>query len=409
MCRPAPPRLSPDTSVKSTSVNERCEVWVGLRIPFQENHHAAQGDREERAGGESARRSWARSRSSSGDSRLMRVSQTRANRGGVGGGTRVSQPRHRRQRSFADAVAETVDVSKLLIPEGSQDIIWRMLFGSKTRSPPGKGGRVERAGWGFELSLIGEADGARLGRRLRRRREKIEETTRRRALLERAFRGRRGGRHAWLPRSGTRRDICRAPREASTRGVRLSAVQENLGRGVRRVARRAPRRRARRDGAAFASRRLFASAAESLFSSLSCGRGRRALEAARGVSRAGAPGAGAARGVRGGRGGARQSRARRRDGPDGSGTEKRGSGRLLFFVAEARGGERADCYRYLKGYIIKLTRTLHVTRATYVNVATLVCFRAHVTPSVVYRRFRVSPPVARAARLVSRALTARAC
>ena len=187
---------------------------------------------------------------------------------GVGGGTRVSQPRHRRQRSFADAVAETVDVSKLLIPEGSQDIIWRMLFGSKERSPRGKGGRVERAGWGFRAFAHRRGGrGARLGRRLRRRREKIEETTRRRALLERAFRGRRGGHHARLPRSGTRRDICRAPREASTRGVRLSAVQENLSRGVRRAWLAA--RLVDGDGteAAFASRRLFASAAESLFSS----------------------------------------------------------------------------------------------------------------------------------------------
>lgn len=156
VCRAAPPRLSPDTA---TFVNERCEVWVGLRIPFQKTTMLRKVI--EKSALEESRASVMGAlalveRRLASDASLADSSDTAS---GLER-TRVSPPRHRRQRSFADAVAETVDVSKLLIPEGSQDIIWRMLFGSKERSPRGKEDASSARGGGSELSLIGEADEA---------------------------------------------------------------------------------------------------------------------------------------------------------------------------------------------------------------------------------------------------------
>ena len=160
VCRAAPPRLSPDTA---TSVNERCEVWVGLRIPFQKTTMLRKvieksALEESRASVMGALALVERRLASDASEYLVTADSS-----DVASGlerSRVSQPRHRRQRSFADAVAETVDVSKLLIPEGSQDIIWRMLFGSKERSPRGKEDASSARGGGSELSLIGEADEA---------------------------------------------------------------------------------------------------------------------------------------------------------------------------------------------------------------------------------------------------------
>ena len=160
VCRAAPPRLSPDTA---TSVNERCEVWVGLRIPFQKTTMLRKvieksALEESRASVMGALALVERRLASDASEYLVTADSS-----DVASGlerTRVSPPRHRRQRSFADAVAETVDVSKLLIPEGSQDIIWRMLFGSKERSPRGKEDASSARGGGSELSLIGEADEA---------------------------------------------------------------------------------------------------------------------------------------------------------------------------------------------------------------------------------------------------------
>ena len=128
-----PPLLLPDGVTK---LNERCEVWVGLRIPFQkttmlrkvieksaleESRQSAQGVLAlvERRLAEAVTSSAAQR-----DERSQSVSSPATRQ----------RPKHRRQRSFADAVAETVDVSKLLIPEGSRDVIWRMLFGSKDAS-----------------------------------------------------------------------------------------------------------------------------------------------------------------------------------------------------------------------------------------------------------------------------------
>ena len=267
VCRPAPPRLSPDTSVKSTSVNERCEVWVGLRIPFQKTTMLRKVI--EKSALEESRASVMGAlalveRRLTSDASLADSSDTAS---GVGGGTRVSQPRHRRQRSFADAVAETVDVSKLLIPEGSQDIIWRMLFGSKERSPRGKEDASSARGGGSELSLIGEADeapdsavaSADAARRLKRQQD--------------------GARFSSALFADDAEDTT-----LGFRGVELVATS------VARLAKRAraafasllfrkilaaafvawlAARLVDGDGteAAFASRRLFASAAESLFSS----------------------------------------------------------------------------------------------------------------------------------------------
>jgi hypothetical protein len=157
VCRAAPPRLSPETA---TSVNERCEVWVGLRIPFQKTtmlrkvieKSALEESRASVMGALALVERRLASDASLADSSDVASGLER---------TRVSPPRHRRQRSFADAVAETVDVSKLLIPEGSQDIIWRMLFGSKERSPRGKeDASSASSGGGSDLAFIGEADEA---------------------------------------------------------------------------------------------------------------------------------------------------------------------------------------------------------------------------------------------------------
>ena len=340
VCRPAPPRLSPDTSVKSTSVNERCEVWVGLRIPFQKTTMLRKVI--EKSALEESRASVMGAlalveRRLASDASLADSSDFAS---GVGGGTRVSQPRHRRQRSFADAVAETVDVSKLLIPEGSQDIIWRMLFGSKERSPRGKEDASSARGGGSELSLIGEAD------------EAPDSAV---ASADAATRLKRqdGARFSSALFADDAEDTT-----LGFRGVELVVTS------VARLAKRAraafasllfrkilaaafvawlAARLVDGDGteAAFASRRLFASAAESLFSS----RDSAVADVARwkrraaslelelhALERRAAFVAGEAAHARAPR--------RRRDGPDGSGTEKRGSGRLLFFVAEARGGAR---------------------------------------------------------------------
>jgi hypothetical protein len=157
VCRAAPPRLSPETA---TSVNERCEVWVGLRIPFQKTtmlrkvieKSALEESRASVMGALALVERRLASDASLADSSDVASGLER---------TRVSPPRHRRRRSFADAVAETVDVSKLLIPEGSQDIIWRMLFGSKERSPRGKeDASSASSGGGSDLAFIGEADEA---------------------------------------------------------------------------------------------------------------------------------------------------------------------------------------------------------------------------------------------------------
>jgi hypothetical protein len=129
-----PPLLLPDGVTK---LNERCEVWVGLRIPFQKTtmlrkviEKSALEESRQSAQGVLAlvERRLAEALTSSAaqrDERSQSVSSP---------ATRRSGPKHRRQRSFADAVAETVDVSKLLIPEGSREVIWRMLFGSKDAS-----------------------------------------------------------------------------------------------------------------------------------------------------------------------------------------------------------------------------------------------------------------------------------
>mmetsp|Transcript_4690 Transcript_4690/g.18771 ORF Transcript_4690/g.18771 Transcript_4690/m.18771 type:complete len:1066 (-) Transcript_4690:111-3308(-) len=129
-----PPLLLPDGVTK---LNERCEVWVGLRIPFQKStmlrkviEKSALEESRQSAQGVLAlvERRLAEALTSSAaqrDERSQSVSSP---------ATRRSGPKHRRQRSFADAVAETVDVSKLLIPEGSREVIWRMLFGSKDAS-----------------------------------------------------------------------------------------------------------------------------------------------------------------------------------------------------------------------------------------------------------------------------------
>ena len=122
--RPAPPRLLPDGE---TVLNERCEVWVGLRIPFQKTTMLRKVI--EKSALEESRQS------AQGVLTLVdrRLAERELDSSAVT--SPATRPRHRRQHSFADAVAETVDVSKLLIPEGSRDVIWRMLFGSKERSP----------------------------------------------------------------------------------------------------------------------------------------------------------------------------------------------------------------------------------------------------------------------------------
>jgi hypothetical protein len=167
VCRAAPPRLSPETA---TSVNERCEVWVGLRIPFQKTtmlrkvieKSALEESRASVMGALALVERRLASDASLADSSDVASGLER---------TRVSPPRHRRRRSFADAVAETVDVSKLLIPEGSQDIIWRMLFGSKERSPRGKeDASSASSGRGFRPRVHRRGGrGARSRRRLCRR------------------------------------------------------------------------------------------------------------------------------------------------------------------------------------------------------------------------------------------------
>ena len=128
--RALPPLLLPDGGL----VAERCEVWVGLRIPFQKTtmlrkviEKSALEESRQSAQGvlELVERRLAEADASA--ARLERSESTSAP------ATRAG-PKHRRQRSFADAVAETVDVSKLLIPEGSRDVIRRMLFGSKDAS-----------------------------------------------------------------------------------------------------------------------------------------------------------------------------------------------------------------------------------------------------------------------------------
>ena len=110
-----------------TAADERCEVWVGLRIPFQKTTMLRKVI--ERSALEESRQS------AHGVLALVeRRLAERESEAAAKAKAATRAPRHRRQRSFADAVAETVDVSKLLIPEGSQDVIWRMLFGSKEAS-----------------------------------------------------------------------------------------------------------------------------------------------------------------------------------------------------------------------------------------------------------------------------------
>ena len=175
-----PPLLLPDGVTK---LNERCEVWVGLRIPFQkttmlrkvieksaleESRQSAQGVLAlvERRLAEAVTSSAAQR-----DERSQSVSSPATRQ----------RPKHRRQRSFADAVAETVDVSKLLIPEGSREVIWRMLFGSKDASASARDDdhdqnqnekkRAEFHAVGrTPLGSLREADGGRDADAFRRRR-----------------------------------------------------------------------------------------------------------------------------------------------------------------------------------------------------------------------------------------------
>ena len=274
VCRAAPPRLSPDSA--TTSVNERCEVWVGLRIPFQKTTMLRKVI--EKSALEESRASVMGAlalveRRLASDASLADSSDFAS---GVGGGTRVSQPRHRRQRSFADAVAETVDVSKLLIPEGSQDIIWRMLFGSKERSPRGKEDASSARGGGSELSLIGEADEAP---------DSAVASADAAADGARRLKRRDGARFSSVASSAEDAEDAEDATLGSTIGVELvatsvahlakrarAALASLLFRKILAAALVAWLAACLLDGdgtheAAFAARRLFASAAESLFSS----------------------------------------------------------------------------------------------------------------------------------------------
>ena len=276
VCRAAPPRLSPESA---TSVHERCEVWVGLRIPFQKTTMLRKvieksALEESRASVMGALALVERRLASDASEYLVTADSS-----DVASGlerSRVSPPRHRRQRSFADAVAETVDVSKLLIPEGSQDIIWRMLFGSKERSPRGKEDASSARGGGSELSLIGEADEAP---------DSAVASADAAADGARRLKRRDGARFSSVASSAEDAEDAEDATLGSTIGVELvatsvahlakrarAALASLLFRKILAAALVAWLAACLLDGdgtheAAFAARRLFASAAESLFSS----------------------------------------------------------------------------------------------------------------------------------------------
>ena len=130
--------------------DDSCSVWVGLRIPFQKTTMLRKviekGALEECSKGVAAMIEEVKSvlEGDGGDS-TMAQGCTLDRQQSITSPMKRSlthRPTHRRQRSFADAiadtVADTVDVANLVIPDGSRDVIWRMLFGApKDASPKG--------------------------------------------------------------------------------------------------------------------------------------------------------------------------------------------------------------------------------------------------------------------------------
>jgi hypothetical protein len=155
----------------------RCSVWVGLRIPFQKTTMLRKGSccipnpaslfdrtiltlfwQNSKVIEKSALEECSKGVAGMMDE-VVRVLDLENDQGGGETGAAYEEtqekappeasatrrrPTHRRQRSLADALADTVDVRRIkdLIPDGSRDVIWRMLFGNP------KGTAAEGGEWG---------------------------------------------------------------------------------------------------------------------------------------------------------------------------------------------------------------------------------------------------------------------
>ena len=146
---PAPPR----GRAGAEDATPRCSVWVGLRIPFHRStmlrkviEQSALEESRKSADGTLA---MMRARLAARDAH--RDEDASADAGGLGSPFSTGTvPSPRLDRPGGNDV-DGVDVSKLIIPEGSRDVIWRMLFGGGTRRP-GSGDAtplVDVAGAGF--------------------------------------------------------------------------------------------------------------------------------------------------------------------------------------------------------------------------------------------------------------------
>ena len=133
---PAPPRRR--AGAKDAEVTPRCSVWVGLRIPFHRStmlrkvieQSALEESRKSAEGTLAMMRAELAARNADADAENLEKKLGKLG-SPLATGT-VPSPRVDRPGGFD---VDGVDVSKLNIPEGSRDVIWRMLFGGGTRRP----------------------------------------------------------------------------------------------------------------------------------------------------------------------------------------------------------------------------------------------------------------------------------
>ena len=133
---PAPPRRR--AGAKDAEVTPRCSVWVGLRIPFHRStmlrkvieQSALEESRKSAEGTLAMMRAELAARNADADAENLEKKLGKLG-SPLATGT-VPSPRLDRPGGFD---VDGVDVSKLNIPEGSRDVIWRMLFGGGTRRP----------------------------------------------------------------------------------------------------------------------------------------------------------------------------------------------------------------------------------------------------------------------------------